>query len=153
MGLNPAFTIAISLCLLLHLARGEQYCKPQLGDLDWPHREHWKALNASVTGHLHTPTPPGAVCHRGCSQYNIDACDQVQSQWTNTSFHALNPESVDYNDDTCLPNATAPCTTGGYPRYVIDAHNATDVAQGVKFAAKTGVRLIVKATGHDYPGR
>jgi hypothetical protein len=59
---------------------------------------------------------------------------------------------IDYNDITCLPNVTAPCSDAGYPRYVIEAESAKDVEHGVAFAQKTGVRLVVKGSGHDYPG-
>ena len=36
---------------------------------------------------------------------------------------------------------------------MVEASNAYDVQQAVLFAAETGVRLIVKGTGHDYGGR
>ncbi|KAK4495007.1 hypothetical protein PRZ48_013334 [Zasmidium cellare] len=58
-----------------------------------------------------------------------------------------------YNDETCLPTAKTPCSTAGYPAYVIEAETATDVQAGVRFARDTGVRLIVKGTGHDVSGR
>lgn len=153
MGLRSAFVPAICLFLLLQVVDGKKYCKPWLGDAGWPSGERWQALNTSVSGRLKTLTPPAAVCHRDWPQYNNATCREVTTQWTNTSFHALNLESVDYNDNTCLPNSTAPCSSDGYPRYIIDAYNAADVAHGVRFAADSGVRLVVKATGHDYPGR
>lgn len=58
-----------------------------------------------------------------------------------------------YNDETCLPSARSPCSTAGYPAYVIEAKDFADVRAGVVFARGTGVRLIVKGTGHDAPGR
>jgi FAD/FMN-containing dehydrogenase len=61
--------------------------------------------------------------------------------------------SVDYNDVTCLPDDEHQCSPAGYPRYVVQAVNANDVQQVVLFATETGVRLVVKGTGHDFLGR
>jgi FAD/FMN-containing dehydrogenase len=60
-----------------------------------------------------------------------------------------------YQGLTCQPTTdpSDSCTMGGYPHYVI---NATDVAQiqlGINFARNTGVRLVVKNTGHDFSGK
>jgi hypothetical protein len=87
------------------------------------------------------------------TQYNNESCTLLAVQWTNTSFHAINPVSADYNDVTCLPDNEHPCSSSGYPRYVVQATNANDVQQAVSFAAKTGIRLIVKGTGHDFLSR
>ena len=131
----------------------QQHCKPQPGDPHWPTTSEWQSLNASVSGRLHAPVPLGAVCHPSWPQFNHTSCIELQNVWTTSNFHALDQVSVDYNDITCLPNATTPCSAAGYPRYVLEAENAKDVAHGVAFARKTGIRLVVKGTGHDYPGR
>jgi hypothetical protein len=128
-------------------------CKPKYGALDWPSAAAWQQLNDSVSGRLVAPTPPGAVCHLSMAEYNNASCDVVKSQWTNTSFHASTFISVDYNDDACLPHNMYPCNVDSYPRFALPAKNAQDVQQAVSFARETGVRLIVKGTGHDVPGR
>lgn len=139
---------------VVYAAPTHQYCKPQPGDQHWPSQVAWQRLNASVSGRLYIPTPPGAVCHPSWPQYNNASCRNLaKNGWSETQFHALNPVSVDYNDMTCLPNADAPCSSAGYPRYVLEAENEEDVQYGVAFAQKTGVRLVVKGTGHDFPGR
>jgi hypothetical protein len=61
--------------------------------------------------------------------------------------------SVYYNDVTCLTNSLYPCNVDSYPRFALPAEKAQDVQQAVSFARETGVRLIVKGTGHDVPGR
>jgi FAD/FMN-containing dehydrogenase len=58
-----------------------------------------------------------------------------------------------WNNDTCLPYPTDPCSGEGYPIYVVNATSAEDVKKGVDFARENNVRLIVKGTGHDYLGR
>ncbi|KAG9236706.1 hypothetical protein BJ875DRAFT_371506, partial [Amylocarpus encephaloides] len=60
-----------------------------------------------------------------------------------------------YQGNTCLPtsNPNATCTLGGYPSYVIKATTVKQVQLGVNFARNTGIRLIVKNTGHEFSGK
>lgn len=146
-------TVSAMLIFRLGLAIAEPYCKPIAGSPDWPAQSEWQALNESISGRLIAPVPPGVVCQPLSPLYNNDSCQLLYSQWSNSTFHAQNPFTSDYNDDTCLPSALAPCSAAGYPAYVVNATNAKHVQEGVKFAHKTGVRLIVKGTGHDWPGR
>lgn len=129
------------------------WCKPTYGSPNWPSPDAWHRLNETVSGRLVTPTPPGAVCHASFTEYDNATCSLVARQWSNTTFHALNLVSADYNDVACLPNSKYPCSVDRYPRFVIPALNAQDVQHAVSFARETGVRLIVKGTGHDVPGR
>ena len=134
----------------------QQNCKPVPGDSTWPISRQWQALNISLHGRLLTPSPPGAVCHPTQATFNPVTCASVTTQWGYNSFHTTNPISNNlnnWNNDTCLPIPTYPCSGDGYPRYVINATSAEDVRKGVDFARMTGVRLIVKGTGHDYLGR
>jgi hypothetical protein len=128
-------------------------CKPTPSSSDWPSAADWQALNKSVSGNLIATNPPGAVCHPPLSQFNNTSCALLAKQWANSSFHASDPVSVDFNDDTCLPSPTAPCSGAGYPVYVVKAIKASDIQEAVVFARKTGVRLVVKGTGHDFLGR
>jgi hypothetical protein len=134
-------------------AQASTTCKPVFDSPDWPSTTLWNRLNDTVSGRLIAPELPGAVCHADQPQYNSESCALLATQWYNTSFHAENPVSVDYNDVTCLPDKEHPCSPEGYPRYVVQAINADDVQQAVSFAAETGVRLVVKGTGHDFLGR
>ena len=62
---------------------------------------------------------------------------------------------------TCVPPSLADfttgqganCTIGGYPSYVINASDVRDIQLGVNFARNTGIRLVVKNTGHDFSGK
>lgn len=128
-------------------------CKPTYGSPDWPSAAAWQQLNESVSGRLIAATPPGAVCHPSLLEYNNVSCTFVQEQWTNTTFHALSLVSTDYNDVACLPRSDAPCNMDSYPRFVVPAETVQDVQSAVSFARETRVRLIVKGTGHDAPGR
>ncbi|OAL27900.1 hypothetical protein AYO22_03245 [Fonsecaea multimorphosa] len=158
--MNPPLSRVCLMGLLFFLASVHQalagpaiYCKPIPSSSNWPAQSAWQELNKTVSGKLFADVPPGSVCHPGNALFNNATCDFVLSQWTNSSFHADNPISVDYNDDGCLPSPLAPCSAAAYPSYVVHATKVSDVQAAVEFAANTGVRLIVKGTGHDLLSR
>jgi len=131
-------------------------CKAVPGSPSWPSDDAWTRLNHTLSGKLLHPSPPGAVCHPSQPTFNALACPAVQAGWLTTAWHADDPVSSqvnNWNNDTCLPIPTLPCSGEGYPVYVINATCAEDVKKGVDFARQKGVRLVVKGTGHDYLGR
>lgn len=60
---------------------------------------------------------------------------------------------ADYNDLTCPPQSSLPCSAAGYPAYVIEALSEKDIQAAINFAREHNIRLVVKGTGHDFPGR
>jgi FAD/FMN-containing dehydrogenase len=62
-----------------------------------------------------------------------------------------------YGGVTCQPPSiftrTNTCTQGGYPVYVVNATNVADIQAAVNFARNTGIRLVIKNTGHDFAGK
>jgi hypothetical protein len=60
-----------------------------------------------------------------------------------------------YQGETCMPQNgnTSTCTLGGFPSYAVRADNVYQIQLAVNFARATGVRLIVKNTGHDFLGK
>lgn len=139
--------------LISSTKHASEHCKPLTNSPSWPPVSAWQKLNDSVSGHLSIPTLPAAVCHPSLPVYNTTACQTISAQWTNTSFQADSPFSAAYNDVTCLPSNSTPCSAAGYAAYAVTAHNSSDIIAAVNFARETGVRLVVKGTGHDYPGR
>jgi hypothetical protein len=152
---SKMFLLLPILCSLLFglVDASTQYCKPIPGGSRWPTIQQWNKLNQTIGGRLIAPTLPGAVCQPTSAVFNNESCSELVTNWSSSEWHCQNPVSVNYNDDTCLPNAMAPCSGNGYPEYVVNATRASDVQAAVRFAKRTGVRLIVKGTGHDYPGR
>ena len=134
-------------------------CKPLPNSHNWPRHAEWEALNKTVEGRLLAPLPPAIVCDSSKPQFDNASCMHVVGNWFNSTFHADDPVSVNWPNwqhDGCMPpvlNATAQCDPRPFPSYVVDASKAEDVAAAVKFASKTGVRLVVKGTGHDFLGR
>lgn len=62
-----------------------------------------------------------------------------------------------YQGMTCQPpsifDQTGTCDQGGYPLYVVNVSSVDQVQLAVNYARNTGVRLVVKNTGHDFAGK
>lgn len=133
-------------------------CKVYPGDADWPSDETWSALNQAVDGNLLKPHPRASVCYDG-PYYDGAECARISANWTNSYIHLEDPIemfSPVYQGLTCSPPSiydSKGCTTGGFPMYVINATTPRHVQAGVNFARNTGVRLVVKNTGHDFSGK
>ncbi|KAI1417256.1 FAD-binding domain-containing protein [Hypoxylon sp. FL1857] len=131
-------------------------CKINPGSPSWPSSETWTRFNQSTGGKLLRTAAPGAVCHPGQPAYNFEQCAIVTPGWRTYDFHRNDPVSnlwQQFNNDTCLPDPTSPCSPDGYPAYVVNATTAHDVKLALDFARTHGIRVTVKSTGHDYQGR
>ena len=162
LSLTFTFLSLISATTQIALPGSESYkqCKPHPHGQGWPKTAQWSSLNHTVGGRLLAPLPPAVVCDHDRPQYNEESCNLLASTWFQSNFHASDPISVDWPNwqgDGCLPsifgNASIKCDTKPFPAYVVAAEKKEDVAAAVKFAARTGVRLVVKGTGHDFLGR
>ena len=60
-----------------------------------------------------------------------------------------------YQGLTCQPTAdpNATCTLGGYPAYAVNVSSVAHIQLAINFVRQTGVRLVVKNTGHDFSGK
>lgn len=131
-------------------------CKSTPDSRSWPSDFEWAKFNSSISGQLLRPTPPGSVCHPSQPDFDLIACSTVVLGWKTTQWHSDNPVSTpenNWNNDTCLPIPSSPCTGKGYPIYVVNATSVNHVKKGVDFVRRNNIRLIVKGTGHDYLGR
>ena len=130
-------------------------CKATPNDASWPSISQWTTLNQTLSGRLLHPSPPASACHSSYPGSN-DTCAEITTAWKNFTFHQNNPVSTAWNNmnnDSCLPDPSAPCSELGYPVYVVNASSANDVKLAVDFARDNKVRLNVKASGHDYMKR
>lgn len=144
-------------------------CKPIPGAADWPSLEEWSNLNTTLNGRLIQTTPSAAPCYPSQPSYDPNLCESIASQWMNSSFHASDPSSIDYPiwvNNSCnpiFPNGSSitgdvdagrrGCSIGRYPVYVVNATEVAHVQETVEFAGRTSVRLVIKNTGHSFPGR
>ncbi|KAJ5097411.1 hypothetical protein N7456_008132 [Penicillium angulare] len=145
--------IAIFTPLLTHAsAHGLASCKSTPNDASWPSFSQWSELNSSLSGRLLQPSPPALACHSVYPGSNL-TCASITRSWNTFAFHQDNPISTAWNNmnnDSCIPDISAPCSGQGYPTYVINATSASEVKLGIDFARKNNIRLTIKASGHDY---
>ncbi|KAF2117142.1 hypothetical protein BDV96DRAFT_571629 [Lophiotrema nucula] len=151
------------------VAAKENNCKCTPDGSCWPSTAEWSSFNETISGHLIRSIPPASVCYPSQPNYNEEQCAIVRSQWFNSTWHAQDPISVDYpiwTNNSCNPidaNGTSitgdtnagkkGCSIGNYPVYAVNAKNAGDVSTAFRWAAKKNIRVVVKSTGHSYPGR
>jgi hypothetical protein len=131
-------------------------CKAVPGTAEWPSSTDWTNLNKTVNGRLLQPAPPAAACHKDHPSYSLTACASLKLGWWFSGWHDQHPTSSmwqNYNNYSCVPDSAAPCTNNGYPVYVVDAREPSDVKAAVDFARTKNVRLNIKSTGHDFLGR
>ncbi|KAI9751186.1 MAG: hypothetical protein M4579_006165 [Chaenotheca gracillima] len=140
------------------------------------HFNPWGNLNQTVKGRLHAAKPFALPCF---SSYNgqhtssdATACDAVQKNYGNASFRsevfsgymesqaeicALNAKDQCLLDDTNPSNplayADATCGQGSISPYYIEVHEASDVQAALRFSKRTGIKLSIKNSGHDYLSR
>jgi hypothetical protein len=126
-------------------------CKWTPSQPGWPSEADWAALKTAVKGRLIKPNPPAAACY-GASG---DECDSIKSGFKDSAWHAGNPVSnmwQNYNNYSCIPGGPS-CSMAGYPVYVVEAVEPSDVKAAIDFAREKNIRLNVKSTGHDFLGR
>jgi hypothetical protein len=140
-------------------------CRTIPGDPDWPARDAWAALNRTVKGNLVQNIPIGSPCHKTYNGqknplYNEKDCQSLRDVWFLPETHlasASSPMAYLSTNNSCNPfadtSANSPCTQGGYASYSIDAKTYQDLREGVLFATKHNIRLVIRNTGHDYLGR
>lgn len=153
LGALPLLQILAHLpSLLFYVEAHNTTCKSTPNDTSWPSISQWNSLNESLSGRLLHPSPPALACHTSYPGSN-ETCTEVTSSWSTFAFHQDNPINTAWNNvnnDSCLPNTSAPCSGLGYPVYVVNATSADDVKLAIDFARENNVRLNVKASGHDY---
>jgi hypothetical protein len=153
LGLLPLLHVVFYISSIFCFVQGHYtICKATPNDTSWPSISQWTSLNHTISGRLLNVIPPASACHTSQAVSN-DACAMLNASWTTFAFHQDNPVSTAWNNmnnDTCLPDPSAPCTGLGYPVYVVNASSANDVKFAVDFARENNVRLNIKASGHDY---
>ncbi|GAQ04725.1 hypothetical protein ALT_2046 [Aspergillus lentulus] len=139
-------------------ARGVKFCKVFPDDILWPSKRTWELLDMLLGGALVKTVPLAASCYSAWPEYDAAECEAVTSNWTNSYMHAADPASIMwplYEGRTCLPTAdpSGNCTVGGYSSYAVNVSNVAQIQLAVNFARNTGIRLVVKNTGHDFNGK
>lgn len=157
-SLDPALRAPFAFGSSRRPLRHNSRCKVYPGDGDWPSEPVWGALKKLAGGAVVKPHPQATVCYDG-PFYDGAKCAELTAGWLNSYNHLHDPIemfSPVYQGLTCEPPDhydSRSCTMGGYPWYVINATTTKHIQLGVNFARNTGVRLVVKNTGHDFSGK
>ncbi|KAF5872124.1 putative fad binding domain protein [Botrytis fragariae] len=139
------------------IASSRSACKVFPGDAEWPADDVWDIFNDLLGGALIKTIPIASSCYNDWN-YNADKCAFVTDNWTNSTMHEEDPTSMMspiYQGLTCMPTTdpTATCTLGAYPAYAVNATNVAQIQLAVNFARNTGIRFVVKNTGHEFSGK
>lgn len=134
-------------------------CRPQ--DNCWPSDQEWSLLNNSINGNLFAVRPAASVCYG--AEFNPAACKDATEQWTNSAWRASEPGAVQWTNWETWPSHHEKCdigmarnTTCGQGRvslYSARVQSASDIQHAVRFAKDKNLRIVIKASGHDFLGR
>ncbi|ORY18534.1 hypothetical protein BCR34DRAFT_473261 [Clohesyomyces aquaticus] len=135
----------------------QEECKTIPGDPNWPSGAEWARFNNTLGGVLVKPRPLAAVCYSG-PEYDAERCEALNQRWKSPSFHANDPASVMSQwaiGNACVPTSdpNSTCEQGGYPAYVVNATTVRHIQLAVNFARNLNIRLVIKASGHDFNGK
>lgn len=135
-------------------------CTPQ--QKCWPSQSEWTSLNETIDGNLAAVRPIAAVCHEGPEQ-DAEACEEVTSLSTNSTWRATQPGALQWtnwetwpeHNESCYldTDPSLPCEQGRVSLYSVKAKSAAHIQAGVRFAKQHNLRLAIKNSGHDFLGR
>ncbi|KAJ7719991.1 FAD-binding domain-containing protein [Mycena maculata] len=129
----------------------------------------WETLSARLGGRVFQPTPFAQPCFHNATSVE---CASVQELYQNEKARTHQAggytwgqwEMCQASGEQCLldfmtptdPDATASpntCELGSIPPHFIDVQGPDDVIAAFEFSKTTGIRLVIKNTGHDFKGR
>jgi hypothetical protein len=136
----------------------------------------WKELNWTVGGQLFKTGPLALPCfstYEGLPHHVDDVeCVNLQKNYTSMNLrierysgfaNSQDEICLSNTSDQCLldnsnPSNTAAyrnisCNQGSLSRYYIAVSSAGDVQSALSFSRRTGTKLSIKASGHDYNSR
>ncbi|PYH82445.1 FAD/FMN-containing dehydrogenase [Aspergillus uvarum CBS 121591] len=134
------------------------------------------ALNTTVGGRVQPLTPFSLPCFSSYNGHpvtpNDAACATIQANYSDPYLRTNTPNGyMNYQDEMCSSNPqdqcvldssdpTDPlafngtdCRQGNMPSYYLEVHDATDVSAALEYSRCSGVRVVIKNSGHDYLGR
>merc|ERR1719264_864960 len=113
----------------------------------WPEEEVWRNFNATIDGQLVVPSSPVSPCLDGGLEEDPETCTATLQDLGKDPFLLQTlPGGTESTGQmgawTALPSA-----------FTVAALKPDHIVHAVNFARDHNLRLVVKATGHDYYGR
>ncbi|KAL0254671.1 hypothetical protein SLS55_010151 [Diplodia seriata] len=131
-------------------------CLP--GEPCWPALSQWASFNSSLNGRLRITEPWASPCY-----LNSDSslCAMAKTESHNDIARASvygatqNLQWQECGAQRCMLKGAdnGQCSLGALSAYYVNATTASDVVQTINFVNKTGIRMSIKNSGHDYFGR
>ena len=160
--MTAALALAASTALLAAPIAERPACRCLPSDAScWPAAAEWAALNASVSGRLHASVDELDACLGPTGEeIKSDACWGQLNQTDDEFWLADQPNGYQHTglwgSEHGAPgpeNEGRSWNTSVLSAYVVHAEAESDFQATVRFAAQHNLRLVVKATGHDWYGR
>jgi hypothetical protein len=153
-----AVLLASSAAPSLQPSKKECRCLPT--DPCWPTSDQWQALNKSVGGRLEVSVDELDGCIGAGGAEKSEACWSQLNQTDDEFWIADQPNGYQHTglwgSEHGTPGAEgegASWNTSELSAFTVLAQTESDFQQTVRFAATHNLRLVVKATGHDWYGR
>ncbi|QSZ31942.1 hypothetical protein DSL72_001511 [Monilinia vaccinii-corymbosi] len=136
----------------------------------------WSSLNQTLSGRLHTSRPFSLPCFSIYEGQPVPSdpsqCAEIQHHYASSDFRTQfyngfmnNQDEICFTNvtDQCLLNNVLPtdataftnvsCNQGIVSEHYIQVEEVSDVVAALDFSKKTGIRLSIKNSGHDYLSR
>lgn len=118
-----------------------RYCKPEQSC--WPSAADWKRLGSRLTGRLEMPSSILQPCRTDAlSAACLAAIDNLK-----------NPFFIESQTGGTQSTGWLGAWDAAVSAYAVASENSNDIVEAVNFARKHKLKLVIKATGHDYLGR
>jgi len=138
--------IFLTIFVAFNVAQSKE-CRCLPNDACWPTNDDWNNLNVSVHGRLIIPISPVDPCLDGEAEIDPEACEEALKKLGTDPFYLQTMAGATES------TGQAGAWTALQSNYAIEAREELDIVEGIRFATKHNLRLVVKGTGHDYYGR
>ncbi|KAF8527001.1 FAD-binding domain-containing protein [Hysterangium stoloniferum] len=149
-----AFPLPLSLILSSVSGKSTSQCFTQPGDPRFPTTAELASFNATIDGRLMNVVPSVKFCE------SIGGCSDAQ--WSDGNFkNDIIGALLQYNweqdytstpPSLCLRNGTV-CGQGNVPILGVNATTVEHIQAAVRFGNFHNLKIVIKASGHDYLGR
>jgi hypothetical protein len=129
----------------------------------WPSKAEWQQLNHTLSGRLKSTVMLSSPCFENEPNFNNATCSMIKQDYANSTFRQSvygateNTLFEACGAANCYPGIVPPqgdtCSLGRLSALYVEAESPSDIITTLDFVKKTGIRMVLKNTGHDSLGR